>query len=53
MLDHVCYKLDDLRRIHRAKVGAVDLSKSEAARLDETLEMGLTAYTCLNVEPLA
>lgn len=44
---------DGLRRIHRAKVGAVHLSKSEAARLNETLEMELAAYTYLNDEPLA
>ena len=52
MLDYVGYKLDDLRRIYRAKVGAVDLSKGEAARLNEALEMGLTAYTYLSDEPL-
>ena len=44
--------LDDLRRIYRAKVGAVDLSKGEAARLNEALENGLTAYTYLSDEPL-
>ena len=53
MLDYVGYKLDDLRRIYRAKVGAVDLSKGEAARLNEALENGLTAYTYLSDEPLA
>jgi arginine decarboxylase len=53
MLDYVGYKLDDLRRIYRAKVGAVDLSKSEATRLNEALENGLTAYTYLSDEPLA
>ena len=52
MLDYVGYKLDDLRRIYRAKVGAVDLSKGEAARLNEALENGLTAYTYLSDEPL-
>ena len=53
MLDYVGYKLDDLRRIYRAKVGAVELSKSEAARLNEALENGLTAYTYLSDEPLS
>jgi arginine decarboxylase len=53
MLDYVGYKLEDLRRIYRAKVGAVDLSKSEAARLNEALELGLTSYTYLSDEPLA
>jgi arginine decarboxylase len=52
MLDYVGYKLDDLRRIYRAKVGAVDLSKGEAARLNEALENGLTSYTYLSDEPL-
>jgi len=52
MLDYVGYKLDDLRRIYKAKVGAVDLSKGEAARLNEALENGLTAYTYLSDEPL-
>jgi arginine decarboxylase len=53
MLDYVGYKVDDLRRIYRAKVGAADLTKSEAARLNEALENGLTAYTYLSDEPLA
>jgi arginine decarboxylase len=53
MLDYVGYKIDDLRRIYRAKVGAADLTKSEAARLNEALENGLTAYTYLSDEPLA
>ena len=53
MLDYVGYKLDDLRRIYRAKVGAVDLSKGEAARMNEALENGLTAYTYLSDEPLS
>jgi arginine decarboxylase len=48
MLDYVGYKLDDLRRIYRAKVGAVDLSRTEAERLNEALEQGLTAYTYLD-----
>jgi arginine decarboxylase len=52
MLDYVGYKLEDLRRIYKAKVGAVDLSKSEAARLNEALEQGLTSYTYLSDEPL-
>jgi arginine decarboxylase len=52
MLDYVGYKLDDLRRIYRAKVGAVELSKGEAARINEALENGLTAYTYLSDEPL-
>ena len=33
-------------------VGAADLSKSEAERLNEALERGLTAYTYLSDEPL-
>ncbi len=53
MLDYVGYKLDDLRRRYRALVGAADLSKPEAERLNEALERGLTAYTYLSDEPLA
>ncbi|MGY1410713.1 arginine decarboxylase [Luteimonas sp. A611] len=52
MLDYVGYKLDDLRRIYRARVGAVDLGKGEAARLNEALEAGLTGYTYLDASPL-
>ena len=52
MLDYVGYKLDDLRRIYRARVGAIDLGKSEAARLNEALEVGLTGYTYLEDAPL-
>ena len=52
MLDYVGYKVDDLRRIYRAKVGAADLTKSEAARLNEALEAGLTGYTYLDDSPL-
>ena len=52
MLDYVGYKADDLRRIYRAKVGAADLTKSEAARLNEALEAGLTGYTYLDDSPL-
>ena len=52
MLDYVGYKLEDLRRIYRARVGAVDLSKSEAERLNAALESGLTAYTYLDDTPL-
>ncbi len=52
MLDYVGYKLDDLRRIYRARVGAVDLTKSEADRLNAALESGLTAYTYLDDTPL-
>ncbi|HWU70041.1 MAG TPA: arginine decarboxylase, partial [Pseudoxanthomonas sp.] len=52
MLDYVGYKLDDLRRIYRARVGAADLTKSEASRLNEALESGLTGYTYLSDEPL-
>ena len=51
MLDYVGYKLDDLRRIYKARVGAVDLSKGEAARLNEALEAGLTGYTYLDDAP--
>jgi len=53
MLDYVGYKLDDLRRIYRAKVGAADLTKAEAQRLNEALENGLTAYTYLDDSPVA
>jgi arginine decarboxylase len=53
MLDYVGYKLDDLRRIYRAKVGGVDLSKREAEKLNAALESGLTSYTYLSDEPLA
>ncbi|MGJ4803440.1 arginine decarboxylase [Luteimonas sp. SDU82] len=52
MLDYVGYRLDDLRRIYRARVGAVDLAKGEAARLNEALEAGLTGYTYLDASPL-
>ncbi|RZA19467.1 MAG: arginine decarboxylase [Lysobacteraceae bacterium] len=52
MLDYVGYKLDDLRRRYRALVGATDLGKGEAERLNEALERGLTAYTYLSDEPL-
>ncbi|WP_202845136.1 arginine decarboxylase [Luteimonas saliphila] len=52
MLDYVGYKLEDLRRIYKARVGAVDLSKGEAARLNEALEAGLTGYTYLDDAPL-
>ena len=52
MLDYVGYKLDDLRRIYRARVGATDLSKGEAVRLNEALESGLTGYTYLDDAPL-
>jgi arginine decarboxylase len=51
MLDYVGYKLEDLRRIYRAKVGAVELDKAEAERLNEALERGLTAYTYLDDSP--
>src|SRR5690606_11771585 len=53
MLDYVGYKVDDLRRIYRAKVGAADVDKSEAARLNDALEAGLTGYTYLNDKPVA
>ena len=52
MLDYVGYKLDDLRRRYKAMVGAIDLSKAEAERMNEALERGLTAYTYLSDEPL-
>ena len=52
MLDYVGYKLDDLRRRYKAMVGAAELSKAEAERLNEALERGLTAYTYLSDEPL-
>jgi arginine decarboxylase len=52
MLDYVGYRLDDLRRRYKALVGAADLGKGEAERLDEALERGLTAYTYLSDEPL-
>ncbi|TWI05831.1 arginine decarboxylase [Luteimonas cucumeris] len=52
MLDYVGYKLVDLRRRYRAMVGAVDMGKGEAERINEALERGLTAYTYLSDEPL-
>ncbi|MEO5630175.1 MAG: arginine decarboxylase, partial [Thermomonas sp.] len=52
MLDYVGYKLDDLRRIYKAKVAAADLGASESDRLNEALENGLTAYTYLSDAPL-
>ncbi|MGI8560972.1 MAG: arginine decarboxylase [Luteimonas sp.] len=51
MLDYVGYKVDDLRRKYRALVGAAELSKSEAARLNASLEAGLTGYTYLDDTP--
>ncbi|MDQ3495443.1 MAG: arginine decarboxylase [Pseudomonadota bacterium] len=51
MLDYVGYKLDDLRRRYRALVGSAELDKSEAARLNEALEAGLTGYTYLDDTP--
>ncbi|MGI8561207.1 MAG: arginine decarboxylase, partial [Luteimonas sp.] len=53
MLDYVGYKLDDLRRRYRALVGSAELDKSEAARLNEALEAGLTGYTYLDDTPLS
>lgn len=53
MLDYVGYKVDDLRRIYRAKVGALDVDKREAMRLNEALEAGLTGYTYLDDSPQA
>ncbi len=52
MLDYVGYKIDDLRRIYKAKVGAADLDRAEAARINEALEAGLTGYTYLDDSPL-
>ncbi len=51
MLDYVGYKVDDLRRRYRALVGSADISKTEAARLNEMLEVGLTGYTYLDDSP--
>jgi len=51
MLDYVGYKLDDLRRIYRARVGALAIGATEAARLNEALEAGLTGYTYLDDAP--
>ncbi len=51
MLDYVGYKIDDLRRRYRALVGSADISKTEAARLNEMLEVGLTGYTYLDDSP--
>jgi len=51
MLDYVGYRLDDLRRRYRALVGATELGKAEAERLNEALERGLTAYTYLDDTP--
>ena len=45
--------LDDLRRAYRARVGAADLTKSEAERFNEALENGLTGYTYLDDSPQA
>lgn len=53
MLDYVGYRLDDLRRIYKARVGAIDIGPSEAARLNAALEAGLTGYTYLSDEPAA
>ena len=51
MLDYVGYRLEDLRRIYRARVDAADLSAGESARLLESLEAGLTGYTYLADAP--
>ena len=51
MLDYVGYRLDDLRRIYKARVGAADIGPAEAARLNAALEAGLTGYTYLSDEP--
>ena len=53
MLDYVGYKLDDLRRIYRARVGAIDIGPTEAARLNAELEAGLNGYTYLSDQPAA
>jgi arginine decarboxylase (EC 4.1.1.19) len=48
----VGYKLDDLRRAYRARVGSADITKSEAMRFNEALEAGLTGYTYLDDAPI-
>ena len=53
MLDYVGYKIEDLRRGYRALVGSVEMSKSEAAKLNAALEAGLTGYTYLDDSPIA
>ncbi|HEY6893448.1 MAG TPA: biosynthetic arginine decarboxylase [Rhodanobacteraceae bacterium] len=47
MLDYVGYDLGELRAAYRDKVRAAGLVGDEAARIEATLEAGLTAYTYL------
>ena len=47
MLDYVGYDLGALRAAYRDKIRAAGLGGDEAARIESTLEAGLTAYTYL------
>ena len=47
MLDYVGYDLGALRAAYRDKIRAAGLGGDEAARIEATLEGGLTAYTYL------
>jgi arginine decarboxylase len=53
MLDYVGYRLDDLRQRYRDLVATAGLEATEAARLDDALEAGLTGYTYLDDTPTA
>ena len=47
MLDYVGYDLDTLRRSYREKISRAGIDGSEAERLFDMLETGLTGYTYL------
>lgn len=51
ILDYVGYDLAKLRETYDRKIGAAGLGESEAGRLREALEAGLTGYTYLADEP--
>jgi arginine decarboxylase len=53
MLDYVGYDLDVLRATYRDMIGRAGLPADESARLADTLETGLTAYTYLEDTPAA
>ena len=47
MLDYVGYDLAALRAAYRDKIAAAGFHGDDAARIEKTLEAGLTAYTYL------
>lgn len=52
MLDYVGYRLEALRTLYAERIAAAGLPATEAARLGEELEAGLTGYTYLSDAPL-